>query len=92
MVPALGAFGAGANVAFIRPDGTAIASALTAAAPALVVPSALAEQLLERTSRHVEWEEFARIRLSEGGDLRKYYPLTPAAEDEYRKWVAAKKA
>jgi regulator of RNase E activity RraA len=58
----------------------------------VVVPIALAEQLLERTSRHVEWEEFARIRLSEGGDLRKYYPLTPEAEDEYRKWVAAKKA
>ena len=37
VVPALGAFGAGANVAFIRPDGTAIASALTAANGAAVL-------------------------------------------------------
>lgn len=37
VVPALGAFGAGANVAFIRPDGTVIGTAATAANGAAVV-------------------------------------------------------
>ena len=58
----------------------------------VVVPIALAAQLVERAGQHLEWEEFARLRLSEGGDLRKYYPLTPAAEEEYRTWVDVKKA
>lgn len=52
----------------------------------VVVPIALAPQLVERAGQHLEWEEFARLRLSEGGDLRKYYPLTPAAEAEYCAW------
>ena len=37
VVPALGAFGAGANVAFIKPDGSVIGSAATAANGAAVV-------------------------------------------------------
>jgi hypothetical protein len=37
VVPALGAFGAGATVAFIRPDGTAIGSALTGTNGAAIV-------------------------------------------------------
>ena len=37
VVPALGAFGPGANVAFIRPDGTVIGTAATAANGAAVV-------------------------------------------------------
>jgi hypothetical protein len=37
VVPALGAFGAGATVAFIKPDGTAIGSALTGANGAAIV-------------------------------------------------------
>jgi regulator of RNase E activity RraA len=35
-------------------------------------------------SERVEWEEFARYRLSQGGDLRKYYPLTKEVEEEYQ--------
>ena len=35
---------------------------------------------------HVEWEEFSRYRLSQGGDLRKYYPLTDAMRGEYEAW------
>ena len=58
----------------------------------VVVPIALAVKLVERAGQHLEWEEFARLRLSEGGDLRKYYPLTPAAEEEYRRWVDVNKA
>ena len=52
----------------------------------VVVPISLAPQLLAKASTHHEWEEFSRIRLSEGGDLRRYYPLSEAAEPEYRAW------
>jgi regulator of RNase E activity RraA len=52
----------------------------------IVVPVALAPEVIERSSEHAEWEEFARIRLSEGGDLRKYYPLTEGVRDEYLAW------
>jgi regulator of RNase E activity RraA len=52
----------------------------------VVVPIALAPKLIESSSEHVEWEEFARYRLSQGGDLRKYYPLTKEVEEEYQAW------
>lgn len=52
----------------------------------VVVPTALASRLVEMGNRHTDWEEFARIRLSQGGDLRKYYPLSPEAEAEYQAW------
>src|SRR5690606_4841762 len=42
---------------------------------AVVVPVALADELLERASHHAEWEDFSRLQLSKGGDLRRYYPL-----------------
>jgi regulator of RNase E activity RraA len=53
---------------------------------AVAVPVALAPALIERASEHVEWEEFSRYRLSQGGDLRKYYPLTEAMRGEYEAW------
>jgi regulator of RNase E activity RraA len=53
---------------------------------AVVIPVALAEQVIEVGSRHTEWEEFSRLRLSEGGDLRKYYPLRADAEAEFLAW------
>ena len=53
---------------------------------AVVVPVALAARLVEVCSKHIEWEEFSRLRLSQGGDLRKYYPLAPEAEAEYQSW------
>jgi len=55
----------------------------------VVVPIKLAPELLARASEHAEWEEFSRIRLSEGGDLRKYYPLSEAARAEYEEWRKA---
>lgn len=58
----------------------------------VVVPIGMAEALLERASKHAEWEDFARLKLSEGADLRKYYPLSAEAEDEYRAWRAAQPA
>ena len=53
---------------------------------AVVVPAALAPQLLRAAGEHAEWEEFSRLRLSEGGDLRKYYPLSEEARAEYEAW------
>ena len=52
----------------------------------VVVPIALAAELVERAGEHAEWEEFSRLRLSEGGDLRKYYPLSEAEMPEYEAW------
>jgi regulator of RNase E activity RraA len=53
---------------------------------AVVVPVQLAPELAKKASEHVEWEEFSRARLSAGGDLRKYYPLTDEAREEYEVW------
>lgn len=56
---------------------------------AVVVPVQLGPELARKASEHVEWEEFSRTRLAEGGDLRKYYPLTEAARGEYEEWKTA---
>ena len=55
----------------------------------VVVPIKLAPELLHAASQHAEWEDFARLRLSEGGDLRKYYPLSESAQGEYQAWRKA---
>jgi regulator of RNase E activity RraA len=55
---------------------------------AVVVPVQLAPSLAAKATAHVEWEEFSRIRLAEGGDLRKYYPLSDEARPEYEAWKA----
>ena len=56
---------------------------------AVVVPIKLAPQLLEKATSHAEWEDFSRMRLSEGGDLRKYYPLSDEGRAEYEEWRRA---
>lgn len=55
----------------------------------VVVPIALAPQLLAKASEHAEWEDFSRMRLAQGGDLRKYYPLSEEARAEYEAWRKA---
>ncbi len=52
----------------------------------VVVPIKLAPELLKRASTHKDWEDFSRMRLAEGGDLRRYYPLSEAAQPEYEAW------
>jgi regulator of RNase E activity RraA len=52
----------------------------------VVVPAKLAPELLKKASEHAEWEDFSRLRLSQGGDLRKYYPLSEEARAEYEEW------
>jgi regulator of RNase E activity RraA len=54
---------------------------------AVVVPVKLAAEMIEHASQHHEWEGFSRQRLFEGGDLRRYYPLTEAAWPEYVAWA-----
>ncbi|HRW05098.1 MAG TPA: ribonuclease activity regulator RraA [Caldilineaceae bacterium] len=52
----------------------------------VVVPISLAPELLKKASEHVEWEEFSRMRLAQGGHLRKYYPLSEEGRAEYEEW------
>jgi regulator of RNase E activity RraA len=54
---------------------------------AVVVPVALATAVIEQSAKHHEWEDFSRERLSQGGDLRRYYPLSDAARPEYEEWL-----
>ncbi len=56
---------------------------------AVVVPIQLAPQLAEKATQHVEWEEFSRMKLAQGGDLRRYYPLSEDAREEYEAWRQA---
>jgi regulator of RNase E activity RraA len=56
---------------------------------AVVVPVKLAPELIEQASKHHEWEAFSKSRLLEGGDLRRYYPLSDAARPEYEEWLKA---
>ena len=53
---------------------------------AIVVPLQLAPELIKHAAEKNEWEEFTRLRLSQGGELRKYYPLNEEARAEYEAW------
>lgn len=54
----------------------------------VVVPISLAEELVKKGSEHAEWEDFSRMKLSQGGHLRKYYPLSEEGRKEYEEWRA----
>jgi len=56
---------------------------------AVVVPAAHAQAVIEKGSAHHDWEEFSKMRLEQGGDLRRYYPLSEAARPEYEEWKKA---
>ena len=53
---------------------------------AVIVPAAMAAMVAEHTVKHEDWEEFSRMKLAEGGSLRRYYPLDEAGEAEYEAW------
>lgn len=57
---------------------------------AVVVPVAHAQAVIEKGSAHHDWEEFSKMRLEAGGDLRRYYPLSDAARPEYEEWKKAR--
>jgi regulator of RNase E activity RraA len=56
---------------------------------AVLVPAKMAPLVLEHTLDHEQWEEFSRARLSEGGSIRKYYPLSEEGAEEYAAWKKA---
>jgi len=56
---------------------------------AVVVPAQLAEQVADNASTHHEWEDFSKEKLLQGGELRRYYPLSEEARPEYEEWLLA---
>jgi regulator of RNase E activity RraA len=55
---------------------------------AVVVPVGRARAVLEASASHEAWEVFSRLRLSQGGALRRYYPLDEQGWVEYEQWEA----
>jgi regulator of RNase E activity RraA len=53
---------------------------------AVMVPAKMAKLVAEATLAHEEWEVFSRIKLLEGGSIRKYYPLNDEGWAEYEEW------
>ncbi|MBN9304616.1 MAG: ribonuclease activity regulator RraA [Devosia sp.] len=52
----------------------------------IVLPPSMAEQVIEESRKHADWEVFSREKLQQGADLRRYYPLHPDAQGEYEAW------
>ncbi|MFN8488526.1 MAG: hypothetical protein U0350_13080 [Caldilineaceae bacterium] len=55
---------------------------------AIVVPIKLAPEVVKRANAKRDWEEFTRLKLRQGGDIRNFYPLDAAAQAEYDAWRA----
>lgn len=55
---------------------------------AVVVPSKMAHEVLDKALEHQEWEVFSKTRLEEGGELSKYYPLSDEGRREYEEWYS----
>lgn len=58
---------------------------------AIVVPIKLAPEIAKLSGEKNEWEVFTRLKLSQGGDLRKYYPLNDEAKAEFQAWQRAQR-
>lgn len=56
---------------------------------AVVVPIAKAWEVVESSAEHEAWEDFSRVKLAQGGALRRYYPLDEVGQREYDEWVAS---
>ena len=53
---------------------------------AVVLPVALAADVVAKASEHHDWEEFSRMKLMQGAPLQRYYPLHADAWPEYEAW------
>jgi regulator of RNase E activity RraA len=53
---------------------------------AIVVSVKLAPTVIQRASEKRDWEEFTRLKLQQGGDIRNFYPLDAQAQEEYHRW------
>ena len=58
---------------------------------AVLVPQAMAPLLAEHGGEHEDWEVFSRLKLAEGGSLKKYYPLNEEGWAEYEAWRKIRK-
>jgi regulator of RNase E activity RraA len=58
---------------------------------AVVVPLNVAEIILEGAERYEGNEVFSRMKLAEGGPLRRYYPLNEEGLAELEEWRAKNK-
>lgn len=56
---------------------------------AVIVPAKMAARVADITLDHEDWEIFSRVKLAEGGALKKYYPLSDEGRREYEAWKAA---
>ena len=53
---------------------------------AVVLPPALAPEVIAKASEHHDWEEYSRMKLMQGAPLQRYYPLHDDARPEYEAW------
>ena len=53
---------------------------------AVVVPVAMAADVVKKAGEKADWEDFTRMRLGQGGEMRKYYPLNEEGRAEYEEW------
>lgn len=58
---------------------------------AVVVPVALAEEVVEKAHKDHGWEGFSKEMLLKGKSLKRYYPLHQDAYPEYEAWLAEQK-
>jgi regulator of RNase E activity RraA len=56
---------------------------------AVVVPLKVAPLILKEVLSHEDWESFSRQRMSEGGSIWKYYPLSDEGRAEYEAYKIA---
>ncbi len=56
---------------------------------AVLVPVGLAPEVIRRAGDKNAWEAFTRLKLRQGEDLRKYYPLSAEATLEFEQWKQA---
>jgi regulator of RNase E activity RraA len=52
----------------------------------IVLPVSMAQEVIEHSREHAEWEEYSRMKLMQGESLQRYYPLHPDARPEYEEW------
>ena len=52
----------------------------------IVIPTSMVGKVLEETEEHEEWEIFSKLKLENGGEISKYYPLNDEGKKEYEIW------
>jgi regulator of RNase E activity RraA len=53
---------------------------------AVLIPRLVAPEFAKITLEHEDWEVFSRMKLQQGGALKKYYPLNEEGQREYEEW------